>query len=153
MSIQPLPNSVTTRFVISMLTLDRHPMPHHYYAPQGVVGVGGARLVAKQSKTAVYKGRTAHPAANPWDGINALDAVVAGYNNVALLRQQMHPTQRVHCAITEAPKRTNIIAGQTSIAWQYRSPKMNDLQKLGQRLSSCLNAGAMATGCELDLKE
>ena len=137
-----------------MLTLNSHPMPHHYYYEKyGAVGAGGARLVAKQSKVAEYKGRTAHPAANPWDGINALDAVVAGYNNVSLLRQQMHPTQRVHCAIIDAPKRTNIIAGQTSIAWQCRSPKMNDLQRLTQRLCSCLCAGAVATGCEIDLKE
>ncbi|KAJ5407992.1 hypothetical protein N7509_001875 [Penicillium cosmopolitanum] len=131
-----------------------HPMPSHYYHDtHGVVGAAGARLVAKQSKLAEYRGRTAHSAANPWDGINALDAVVAGYNNVSLLRQQMNPTQRLHCAIIDAPKRTNIIAGQTSIAWQCRSPKMNDLQSLTERLCACLHAGALATGCELNLKD
>ncbi|KAL3439982.1 amidohydrolase [Aspergillus insuetus] len=135
------------------VALMSHPMPDHYYAPKGSVGAGGARLVAKQSKLAEYKGRTAHPAANPWDGINALDAVVAGYNNVSLLRQQLHPTQRIHCAIIDTPKRTNIIADKTTIAWQCRSPKVADLGRLTERLCSCLNAGAMATGCKLDLKD
>jgi metal-dependent amidase/aminoacylase/carboxypeptidase family protein len=140
--------------IFQILRPESHPMPHHYYHDKhGSVGAAGARLVAKHSKLAEYKGRTAHPAANPWDGVNALDAVVAGYNNVSLMRQQMHPTQRVHCAIIDTPKRTNIIAGQTAVAWQCRSPKMDDLRKLTERLCSCLHAGALATGCQLDLKE
>nr|UWK21992.1 peptidase m20 domain protein [Trichoderma rodmanii] len=41
-----------------------------------------------------YFGREAHAEANPWLGINALDALIAGYNNVSALRQQMIPEDR-----------------------------------------------------------
>jgi hypothetical protein len=38
----------------------------------------------------------AHAALSPWQGQNALDAAVAAYTNVALLRQQMKPSHRIH---------------------------------------------------------
>jgi metal-dependent amidase/aminoacylase/carboxypeptidase family protein len=41
-----------------------------------------------------YFGRTAHAAGIPWEGINALDAMVLAYNNIGLLRQQILPTNR-----------------------------------------------------------
>jgi len=40
--------------------------------------------------------RSAHAALSPWEGKNALDAAVLGYNNIAALRQQLKPTHRVH---------------------------------------------------------
>jgi len=38
----------------------------------------------------------AHAALSPWEGKNALDAAVLGYNNISALRQQLKPTHRVH---------------------------------------------------------
>lgn len=38
----------------------------------------------------------AHASAAPWEGKNALDAAFAAYSNVSLLRQQIHPSHRVH---------------------------------------------------------
>ena len=38
-----------------------------------------------------YKGKSSHASASPWEGRNALDAAVACYNNVALLRQHLKP--------------------------------------------------------------
>jgi hypothetical protein len=38
----------------------------------------------------------AHAALSPWEGRNALDAAVLGYNNISALRQQLPPTHRVH---------------------------------------------------------
>lgn len=38
----------------------------------------------------------AHAAAAPWEGKNAMDAAVLAYTNVSLLRQQIHPSHRVH---------------------------------------------------------
>ncbi len=39
---------------------------------------------------------SAHAALSPWEGKNALDAAVLGYNNISALRQQLRPTHRVH---------------------------------------------------------
>ncbi|XP_077550848.1 xaa-Arg dipeptidase-like isoform X3 [Haemaphysalis longicornis] len=49
--------------------------------------------VAKYGVT--YTGRPAHAAGAPWEGVNAVDAAVAAYVNVAMLRQQLRPDWRV----------------------------------------------------------
>lgn len=38
----------------------------------------------------------AHAALSPWQGKNALDAAVAAYTNISLLRQQVKPSHRIH---------------------------------------------------------
>ena len=50
----------------------------------------------------VFTGRAAHAAGFPWEGLNALDAAVACYNNVSMLRQQMKPTWFVHGDVIKA---------------------------------------------------
>ena len=52
---------------------------------------------------------SAHAALAPWEGRNALDAVISAYNNVSLLRQQLKPTYRVHAAISGQDWTANII--------------------------------------------
>jgi metal-dependent amidase/aminoacylase/carboxypeptidase family protein len=39
---------------------------------------------------------SAHAALAPWEGQNALDAAVSAYTSIALLRQQVKPTHRIH---------------------------------------------------------
>ncbi|KAG6845453.1 hypothetical protein H0H93_016088, partial [Arthromyces matolae] len=51
-------------------------------------------LTAAQLILVEFKGRTAHAAAAPWEGINALDAAVAAYTSISYLRQQLHPEIR-----------------------------------------------------------
>ena len=43
-----------------------------------------------------YHGKAAHASAYPWEGRNALDAAVACYNNIALLRQQLKPSWMIN---------------------------------------------------------
>jgi len=42
-----------------------------------------------------YTGKSAHAAAFPWEGVNALDAAILCYQTVSCLRQQMKPEWRV----------------------------------------------------------
>ncbi|KAG8685545.1 hypothetical protein FRC11_010428 [Ceratobasidium sp. 423] len=63
---------------------------------------GDSRLVetttslANQSFEVEYHGQSAHAGAAPWEGKNALDAVFVAYAAIGALRQQIHPTARVH---------------------------------------------------------
>src|SRR3989441_7648121 len=43
-----------------------------------------------------FTGKAAHASADPWQGVNALDAAIQTYNNVAMLRQQVRPDARIH---------------------------------------------------------
>ncbi|KAL1414887.1 hypothetical protein MTO96_007145 [Rhipicephalus appendiculatus] len=58
-----------------------------------VVAIGFA---ATQKLLVRFKGKSAHAGATPWEGLNALDAAVAAYVNVSVLRQQLKPTARIH---------------------------------------------------------
>ena len=43
-----------------------------------------------------YTGKASHAAAAPWDGVNALDAVVMAYSSISCMRQQLKPSWRIH---------------------------------------------------------
>lgn len=105
--------------------------------------------IAIQRLTVTYSGRASHAAAAPWDGVNALDAAVLGYVNVAALRQHIRPDERVHGIFTEAGEQPNIVPRSAAASWYVRSPSVDGLAALKQRVLACLAAGAQAAGCEM----
>jgi amidohydrolase len=94
-----------------------------------------------------YSGRAAHAAAAPWEGRNALDAAVLGYTSVAALRQHIRPSERVHGIFTKAGDKANIVPAVAEMEWMVRSPSIASLQPLKQRVLTCLESAAVATGC------
>lgn len=106
---------------------------------------------AIQSLRLEYFGKNAHAAGSPWDGINALDAMVAAYNNVSMLRQQMHPSDRVHGVILEGGLKPNIIPDHTVSEWYIRAATVAELHALKPRVVACFEAAAQATGCTMEL--
>jgi amidohydrolase len=103
--------------------------------------------VALQKLIATYEGLAAHAAAAPWMGRNALDAAVLGYNNVAALRQHIGTDERVHGIFTHGGDKANIVPHRAEAMWYVRSPTVESLQPLKQRVQTCLEAGASAAGC------
>jgi amidohydrolase len=104
--------------------------------------------LAVQQMTARYVGQSAHAAAFPWKGRNALDAAVLGYLNVAALRQHITPGERVHGIFTKAGDRPNIVPREAETFWYIRAANLASLDELNGRVSACLRAGADAAGCE-----
>ena len=121
---------------------------------QGLMQPGQVRVEAHpnalQGLEVRYLGRNAHAAGRPWDGLNALDALIAAFSNVSLLRQQMRPTARVHGIITEGGRAPNIIPDETAARFMVREDDMAHLEELKPRVLACFQAAAQATGCELD---
>ncbi len=123
------------------------------YKDQGVLALAGMRTAARYDMKCVFRGVSAHAGATPWEGVNALDALVATYNNVALLRQQIEPEQRIHSAVADAPKITNAIPDATATLYTVRSPTVPGARKLGERVRRCMEAGALATGCSVEIED
>jgi metal-dependent amidase/aminoacylase/carboxypeptidase family protein len=67
-----------------------------------------------------YTGKNAHAAGNPWEGVNALNAVIQAFNNVDAMRQQMKPSWRVHGIITQGGLKPNIIPNDCTAEWCAR---------------------------------
>lgn len=116
-------------------------------------GIAGTLFNARKQIQVEFTGKNAHAGGNPWEGINALDALIAAYNNVAVLRQQILPEERIHCAFLDTPKVANVIPSFTKAYWQVRSPTLKGLNKLTARVRNCIEAAALATGCQVKLNE
>ncbi|KAI6651567.1 hypothetical protein LOD99_5175 [Oopsacas minuta] len=101
----------------------------------------------------VYKGKSAHAAAFPWEGVNALDAAVSGYTSVSHMRQQLKPAWRVHGIITNGGIKPNIIPEIAAMNYYLRAPNNLEVEELRHKICGCLQAGATATGCTVEILE
>ncbi|KAJ5159383.1 uncharacterized protein N7482_006387 [Penicillium canariense] len=136
------------------ISLMAHSGPRKLFPDQEASdGIAGTLMNARKNIYCEFTGKSAHAGGNPWEGINALDALVASYNNVAVLRQQLLPEQRIHCAFMDTPKVANVIPAYTKAFWQVRSPSLKGLNSLVARVRKCIEAGALATGCTAQIKE
>ncbi|MBU1225889.1 MAG: M20 family metallopeptidase [Actinobacteria bacterium] len=111
------------------------------------------RVLAVNHLIVEYRGKTAHAAASPWEGLNALDAFVQAYVNTATLRQAMYPTDKVHCMITHGGDAPNIIPSYTRSEWYVRAATDARLQELMARVQACFDAAASATGCTVEVSQ
>jgi len=98
-----------------------------------------------------YTGIAAHASAQPFMGRNALDAVVAGYQGVAMLRQHIPDTDRVHGVITDGGQRPNVVPGTASALYYVRSATPETLADLSRRMEAIAVAAAAMTGCGYEL--
>ena len=108
-------------------------------------------VVALHQAEVTYRGEAAHAAAFPHRGRNALDAAVLGYMGVAALRQHIEAGERIHGIITDGGDKPNIVPAFTRAEWIVRSPTVAGLDVLKSRFLACLEGGAAAAGCEMDV--
>jgi amidohydrolase len=92
-------------------------------------------------------GIAAHASAQPFMGRNALDAVVAGYQGIAMLRQHVPDTDRVHGVITDGGQRPNVVPETAEALYYVRSATPETLADLCRRVEAVVVAGAAMTGC------
>lgn len=93
-----------------------------------------------------FFGRAAHASCGPWEGVNALDAAVAAYNNISLLRQALKPGHQVHIIILNGGAKPNIIPDYTKSQYMIRAPTIRCMEELKVKLLACIDGAALATG-------
>ncbi|CDS06279.1 hypothetical protein LRAMOSA08807 [Lichtheimia ramosa] len=108
-----------------------------------------AALIAIHDVRVEFFGKASHASAAPWEGVNALDAMVQLWNNISMMRQQLMPTDRVHGIVTDGGKAPNVIPDHTSAFFFVRTTKYNQIVRLMEKMENCFRAAAMATGCEV----
>lgn len=96
-----------------------------------------------------YFGRSAHAAANPYDGINALDAMIQFYNGINAMRQQMPEGDMVHGIILNGGDAPNIIPDYTKARFFTRSKRRKDLDILTEKIKNIAEGSALQTGAKL----
>ncbi|KAJ7201031.1 aminoacylase 1-like protein 2 [Mycena pura] len=122
-----------------------HPAP----GPKGSVSLSSC--LARELIEVEYFGHTAHAALSPWEGTNALDAAVLGYNNISALRQQLRPTHRVHGVFEGKDWAANVIPDYAKFICYVRAPTRAEQEQTMKRVLPCFEAAALATGCTVKI--
>ena len=98
-----------------------------------------------------FRGRNAHAAAAPWEGSNALDALVLAYQAVGLLRQQSKPDVRIHAKVHHGGEKPNIIPDRAVLEFYVRGRNDATVDDMSARLEACCRGAAEATGCTVSV--
>jgi amidohydrolase len=110
------------------------------------------RSLALLAISAEFYGKSAHAAAAPHEGKNALDGVILSFNNIAALRQQLRPDARIHGIITHGGEAPNIIPRYAAARFMVRALDEKYLEHVQKRVVHCFKAAALASDTRLELK-
>jgi amidohydrolase len=100
-----------------------------------------------------FHGKEAHASSSPQLGINALDAAVQAYVNVSTLRQSLLPTDQMHGIIKHGGSAPNVIPPYTAMSWYARAPSGERMQEVMDKMITCFEAAALATGCSFEVHQ
>jgi len=92
-----------------------------------------------------FFGRSAHAAASPWLGRSALDALVLFDHAMALMREHILPTARLHRVIREGGTAPNIISDHTRGEYWLRDASGESVNEMLGRLRKAADGAALAT--------
>jgi amidohydrolase len=108
------------------------------------------RAMAMDALQFTFQGKAVH-GVFAQRGVNALDAVLLTFNAINCLRQQMLETNRVHGIVTRGGDAPNTVPDHTRAQVYVRALESEELQTLTARVEKCAQAGALATGCSVEI--
>lgn len=117
-------------------------------APVDILAAAGVALTNFEIR---YTGREAHAAASPELGINAADAMTVAQVAIGLLRQHLHPHDRIHGIVTNGGSAPNVVPALTEARYMLRAKTVHDLDRIQGQVRRCFEAGAVATGAKLEI--
>lgn len=98
-----------------------------------------------------FRGRAAHAAAQPDQGINALDGVLLTFTGLNALRQQLRSDARVHGIVTNGGSAPNIIPDLAAAAFSVRALDRQYQQEVLAKFLKVAEGAATATGATLEV--
>jgi amidohydrolase len=93
-----------------------------------------------------FKGKTAHAAGAPWDGLNALNGVQLLFHGIDMLRQHIRSEARMHGIILEGGLAPNIVPEKASAGFYFRAPTRQYLNEILDKVYNVAKGSALATG-------
>lgn len=99
-----------------------------------------------------YKGKTAHAAASPHEGINALNSVIQLFNGIDALRQHVTPDVRMHGIITSGGVAANIVPDEAVAQFYFRAATKEILEDVVEKVKKIAEGAALMTGATLSME-
>ena len=99
-----------------------------------------------------FTGRTAHAAADPWNGRSAVDGLEAFTHGLNMLREHVKPTVRMHYTILKGGDVPNVIPAEALIRVWARDTSRDGVEVVMTRLRQIAEGAAQIAGVKADLK-
>jgi amidohydrolase len=119
----------------------------------------GARTMVTRGSLAAtrvtmrFHGRSAHAAAPPHQGINALDACIQTFNAINALRQHVRDETRIHGIISHGGDAPNITPDYAEAKFSIRHRSFAYVEELRERVYAAARGAAASVGATVDLEE
>ncbi|RDW17134.1 amidohydrolase [Oceanobacillus arenosus] len=98
-----------------------------------------------------YSGKTAHAAAAPEEGINALDSVIQLFNGINAIRQHVTSDVRIHGIIAEGGQAANVVPDKAVAQFYIRAKNRAYLNEVVKKVNNIAEGAALMTGATLDI--
>ena len=99
-----------------------------------------------------FHGIAAHASSQPFMGLNALDAAAMMYQGLAVLRQQVLPSDRIHAVITKGGTCQSIATGEAEMKFYFRSKFPDTLKDLSRRVENVVKGATQMTDYGVDIE-
>jgi metal-dependent amidase/aminoacylase/carboxypeptidase family protein len=103
--------------------------------------------------TFVFKGKAAHAAAAPHQGVNALRGVILTFNAVDMLREHVRSDVRIHGIIKKGGDLVNVVPELAEAEFAVRAQDTGTMEEVYSKVLNCAKAGELVTGAKLEFKE
>jgi aminobenzoyl-glutamate utilization protein B len=92
-----------------------------------------------------FFGKTAHAGIAPWLGRSSLDALEVFEHAMALMREHIYPTARIHRVIKDGGKAANIIPDYSKVQVWLRDKSIESVEEMLGRMRKAADGAALAT--------
>jgi len=98
-----------------------------------------------------FRGKSAHAAADPWNGANALNGVIKLFTGIDALRQHIKPEARIHGIITHGGDAPNVVPRYAAAEFCVRAPDRGYVAALEQKIRQVAEGAALITETAVEI--
>lgn len=99
-----------------------------------------------------YHGKPAHAAADPYNGINALNGVIELFNGINAFRQHITADARVHGIITHGGHVPNVVPDFAQAEIFVRAATLSGMNALVEQVKRIAHGAALITGARVEIE-
>jgi amidohydrolase len=122
------------------------------FHPKDINTVGQTTFALTPVSVEFY-GHSVNASSFPFQGVNALDALVNSYVAISTLRQQLRADARIHGIFTHAGVAPNNIPDYTRAEYYCRATEKAYVAELVEKVKNCARGAALQTGCRVEFPE
>jgi amidohydrolase len=111
------------------------------------------RFLAMKRAMFTFKGKSAHAAASPHKGVNALRGVLLTFNCVDSLREHLRQDVRIHGIVTKGGAVVNVVPELAQAEFACRALDTATMENAYAKIVNCAKAAELGTGATLEFKE